>query len=119
MTVQDAGVRGERMAEEYLRRLGYALLARRYRGGDGEIDLVMRDGSCLVFVEVKYRPRSQAGEGLSAVTPAKRRRMIHAAAAFLTEREQWGLPVRFDVVEITGAGLRHVPNAFPAQTEYR
>ncbi len=112
MRQYDSGLRGEAQAEAYLTGLGYVTAARRYRGGDGEIDLILRDGETLVFVEVKARPAGQAGEGLAAVTPAKQRRMTHAALQYLTEREAFGCPVRFDVVEITAAGLRHVPDAF-------
>ena len=107
-----SGQQGERLAESYLCGQGMVCLARNYRGLDGEIDLVMQDGDTLVMVEVKYRPHGRAGEGLQAVTPAKRRRLLHAAQAFLLEREWMGRPVRFDVVEITSAGLLHVPNAF-------
>lgn len=108
----DKGLTGEQQAERYLAGLGMLCLERRYRGGDGEIDLVMQDGEALVMVEVKYRPRSRAGAGLMAVTPAKQRRLLHAAQQFLMEREQMSVPVRFDVVEITADGLLHVPNAF-------
>ena len=106
------GQQGEQMAESYLRGLGMVCLARNYRGLDGEIDLVMQEGDTLVMVEVKYRPRGCAGDGLMAVTPAKQRRLLHAAQAFLLEKEWNHRPVRFDVVEITSAGLIHVPNAF-------
>ncbi len=118
MSTHQTGLTGEAHAEAHLRTLGYVTVTRRYRGEDGEIDLIMRDGDCLVFVEVKYRPRGRMGDGLMAVTPQKRRRMTHAAIAFLTEREQWGAVVRFDVVEITGDGLRHVRDAFPAVGAY-
>ena len=106
------GQQGEQMAEGYLLGLGMVCLARNYRGLDGEIDLVMQEGDTLVMVEVKYRPRGRAGEGLTAVTPAKQRRLLHAAQAFLLEKEWNHRPVRFDVVEITYAGLIHIPNAF-------
>lgn len=111
-----AGVAGEAQAESYLSQRGMTPLARRYRGQDGEIDLVMQDGEFVVFVEVKARPGARAGAGLTAVTPAKRRRMTHAALAFLVEREWMDRPVRFDVVEITSDGIIHVPNAFMAVT---
>ena len=107
-----SGQQGERQAESYLSSLGMVCLARNYRGLDGEIDLVMQDGDTLVMVEGKYRPRGRAGDGLQAVTPAKQRRILHAAQVFLLEKEWMGRPVRFDVVEITSAGLMHVPNAF-------
>lgn len=114
MTRYSAGVSGEQQAEAYLVRRGMTVLARRYRGGDGEIDLVMQDGETVVFVEVKARPAGRRGEGLMAVTPAKQRRMTHAALAFLVEREWMTRSVRFDVVEITAQGVLYVPNAFMA-----
>lgn len=112
MSHHGVGLAGEKRAEEYLCGLGMILIARRYRGLDGEIDLVMRDGETIVMVEVKARPRGAAGAGLAAVTPSKQRRILHAAQAFLLEREWFDRPVRFDVVEITSGGILHVPNAF-------
>lgn len=108
------GLSGEQAAEEYLCRLGMCVIGRRYRGADGEIDLIMQDGETIVFVEVKSRPESQRGSGLMAVTPVKQRRMTHAAMCFLVEREYLDRAVRFDVVEISRAGVLHVPNAFMA-----
>lgn len=106
------GLAGERQAEEFLRDKGMQPVARRYRAEDGEIDLILLEGETVVFVEVKARPGARAGMGLMAVTPAKQRRMRHAALAFLVEREWTSRPVRFDVVEITMQGVLHVPNAF-------
>ena len=108
------GRQGEAEAEAYLRAQGMQTLARRYRGGDGELDLVMEDGGQVVFVEVKVSSRGMLGDGMCRVTPAKQRRMIHAASAFLLEREWMERSARFDVVEITAAGLCHVPCAFEA-----
>ena len=70
----DAGIQGEQDAEEALTRQGMTVRTRRYRAEDGEIDLVMQDGDAIVFVEVKARPQSRAGQGMLAVTPAKQRR---------------------------------------------
>ena len=118
-TAYRAGVTGEELAEKYLAGRGMTPVTRRYRGLDGEVDLILRDGETLVFVEVKYRPKGAKGSGLTAVTPAKRRRLIHAAAAFATEREEWDRPFRFDVVEISREGILHVPNAFQMESSYR
>ena len=106
------GLQGEALAEEYLCRLGMSVIALRFRGQDGEVDLIMLDGETVVFVEVKSRPRGRAGSGLAAVTPNKQRRLANAALAFLVQREWMGRPVRFDVVEISEQGVLHVPNAF-------
>ena len=112
MKQYDKGLSGEQQAENYLSGRGMLCLERRYRGQDGEIDLIMRDSETVVMVEVKYRPEGHAGAGLVAVTPAKKRRMLHAAQSFLLEREWMNVPVRFDVVEITADGILHIPNAF-------
>ena len=106
------GLTGETAAEAYLAARGMTCLARRYRAMDGEVDLIMQDGGVIVFVEVKARPKGRHGEGLMAVTPAKQKRITHAAGAFLMERELFGTPIRFDVVELCADGLYHVPNAF-------
>ncbi len=110
----ESGLNGEACAEAYLQRQGMTTIARRFRAEDGEIDLIMQDGAYVVFVEVKARPGARAGMGLLAVTPAKQRRMTHAALAFLARNEWMEHPVRFDVVEITRDGVVHVPNAFMA-----
>lgn len=112
MKQHDIGLSGEAHAEAYLSSLGMRCIARRYRGQDGEVDLIMQDGETVVMVEVKSRPAGRAGDGLLAVTLAKQKRLAHAAQAFLLEREWINCPVRFDVVEITSDGIFHVPNAF-------
>lgn len=112
MKQYETGLAGERLAEQYLCERGMRCEARRYRAEDGEIDLVMLEGDTVVFVEVKSRPRSPSGAGLVAVTPAKQRRMSHAALAFLVARGWLNRPARFDVVEVSAAGVLHVPGAF-------
>ena len=110
----DSGLHGEAQAEQYLLHQGMTVITRRYRGADGEIDLVMQDGAVVVFVEVKARPSGRMGSGLTYITAGKQRRMTHAALAFLQEQEWMERQVRFDVVEITSDGLLHIPNAFMA-----
>ena len=112
MKQYDSGLNGEEMAEDYLCRQGMVILARRYRAGDGEIDLILQDGECIVFAEVKYRPRSSAGAGLCAITPAKQRRMAHAALHYLVKMSWTERSVRFDAIEITRNGILHIPHAF-------
>lgn len=69
------GEYGERLAARYLREQGYTVLDRNWRCPNGEIDLVARDGDCLVVCEVKTR-RSQAfGEAVEAVVPRKAARL--------------------------------------------
>jgi putative endonuclease len=73
----------------------------RYR--DGELDLVMRDGDALVFVEVRHRRSAGHGGGAASVDAAKRRKLVRAAQRFLLEHPRFAeLPCRFDVVEASG-----------------
>ena len=76
---------GEVRAEQYLAELGYEILARNYKSAGSEIDLIARDGSVIVFVEVKTRMVTRAATGREAVTAAKQRRIVAAALRYLQE----------------------------------
>jgi putative endonuclease len=114
------GDSGERLASRYLRRLGYRILARRYRTEWGEIDLVARDGSAIVFVEVKTRRSHAAGRPDEAVDACKQARLTRLALAFLKRFNLLEHPARFDVVAIVwqeggrGPHISHFQNAFEA-----
>jgi putative endonuclease len=78
-----------------------------------ELDLVVRRGRSLVFVEVKSKAGDRHGDPLEMVTPAKVARLRRAALAWLAEhREAGGLDVRFDVVAVRSGRIEQVPGAF-------
>ncbi|MCL2545212.1 MAG: YraN family protein [Clostridia bacterium] len=112
MNTRQQGEQGERAAEEYLAALGMELVARNLRYPCGEVDLVMREGGYTVFVEVKRRGGARYGSGREAVNLAKRRRICAVALRYLRAQGLMGTPVRFDVVEVRGAAVTHLPNAF-------
>jgi putative endonuclease len=96
------GRRGERLAARNLRRQGYKILYRNFRGRrGGEIDLVCRDRDTLVFVEVKTRTREDFGRPLEAVNPGKQRRISLGALAWLRLLGNPDILFRFDIVEVT------------------
>ena len=97
---QRLGKSGEDLAVDELRRLGYAIVARRYRTRHGEIDVVAREGETLVFVEVKARTTRAFGEAAEAVTPRKQRRLVSMAVDYLARHGLTGAACRFDVVAI-------------------
>lgn len=101
------GRSGERMAERYLRRLGYRIAARNFRAAGGEIDLVAIDGKTVVFVEVKRRSGVGAGAPEEAVDDRKQERLKRAAHAFTERFKVADRPVRFDVVAIRDEGRHH------------
>ncbi len=109
----DTGLEGERIAEEYLTGKGMVCLERRYREKCGEIDLIMRDGRSLVFVEVKSRfSANSAGSGFYAVNYGKQRRLARAAMLYMMKHKAVNSICRFDVVEVNREGVIHIPNAF-------
>jgi len=112
------GKLGEDLAVAELERRGYAILARRYRRRGGELDIVARDGTTVVFVEVKTRDGDEFGDGNDAVTPLKQRRMTQTAVDYMMRHRLTGVACRFDVVSIrVDAGqpsIEVVQNAFDA-----
>lgn len=106
-----AGLAAEnRIAQDYERR-GFAVARRRWRGAAGEIDLVLRDGSGLIFVEVKQsRDFARAAESLSA---RQIRRITASAEEFIGQEPNGSLTeVRFDVALVNAAGeTRIIENA--------
>jgi putative endonuclease len=112
------GRRGEDLAAHLLRRTGYRILARNWRAGRYEIDLVgIRRGE-VVFVEVKTRrPGPQSAS--EAVSPAQRRNIGRAAAAWMRKNPGVGSSFRFDLIAVTwpeghGPRLNYIPGAFDA-----
>jgi len=97
------GTAAEDFALQYLERRGLTLVARNVRCRSGELDLILRDGEQLVFVEVRSRRYSQFGTPAESVTRAKQQRLLRAAAFYL-QRQRLDLPCRFDVVAILHGG---------------
>lgn len=97
------GDAAEAAALAMLQAHGLQLLARNAASRGGELDLVMRDGATVVFVEVRYRATRRFGGGAASVDAGKRRRLVHAARAFLAGHPQMAeAPCRFDVVDADG-----------------
>jgi putative endonuclease len=106
------GLGAERVALLWLLAKGYRPLARRYAEAGGEIDLVVRRGGTIAFVEVKAR--GLMDEALVAIDEGKRRRMRRAARAWLA-RNPWAaaLTFRADAVFVApNAWPRHVTDVF-------
>ena len=106
---------GEVRAEQYLAELGYEILARNYKSAGSEIDLIARDGSVIVFIEVKTRLVTRAATGREAVTAAKQRRICKGAMYYMMKNGLMNRQARFDVMEIQGTRVIHIKNAFPYQ----
>lgn len=119
------GLWGEELAERLLVEKRFRILGRRVRvGRRDEIDLVARDGSVLVFVEVKARRSEDFGRAVLAVDRAKRLAQSRAAVRYLRRLSTPRVCFRFDVVEVIGEPddpnprLRHIPDAFHLDRRY-
>jgi len=114
----ERGAQAEQSACDYLCRQGLKLHLRNYRCRSGEIDLIMRDGETLVFVEVRYRSSNRFGGAAASVDATKQQKLIRAAQTFLVEQRLNQTPCRFDVVTVTPHdGVMRVdwiPNAIEA-----
>ena len=103
----------ESRARRHYRLRGYRILGTNVWIGGYELDLVVRRGSALAFVEVKSKSGNRAGDPLEMVGPEKQRRLRQAAEAWLAAHpEVAGLEVRFDVVAIRGSRLECLRQAF-------
>ena len=118
------GASGEKLAGRFLRRNGFKILYRNFRGrSGGEIDLVCRDGQTLVFVEVKTRSREDFGRPFDAVDREKQKRISRGGLAWLRMLDDPDILFRFDVVEVIMAQdaeprIELIRNAFPLSEPY-
>ena len=114
------GQSAEVLAEQYLRKKGYRILERNVRLPGGELDMVVRHGDLLIFVEVKARRTEQYGGSPYAVHGRKERRLIKLAAQYLAyhHHDSPGYQLcRFDVILCQKIGngpleIQHIENAF-------
>ena len=117
MSGKPLGDRGEALAARYLEQHGWRVVARNFRMGHKEIDLVARRGEVVAFVEVKTRAGLGYGHPLEAITWRKRREIQLVAAAWIDRHGRPGDCYRFDAVAVlAGAGgaveIEHVEDAW-------
>jgi putative endonuclease len=103
----DKGKWGEELAAAYLQQRGYQILFRNFYSKYGELDIVAKKNSLLVFVEVKTRTQDIYGTPGEAVDERKRRHMNYAANFFIQRFGIHHVDLRFDVIEIS---LNHLEN---------
>jgi len=109
------GAAAEATALAWLERRGLKLVERNWRCRSGELDLVLRDGASLVFVEVRLRGSAAFGGAAASVDMKKRMKLLSAARLYLAGRPEQ--PCRFDVVAMSdpwGGDLEWIRNAFDA-----
>lgn len=110
------GKEGEKIAADFLKKNGYRIIDKNFRCPLGEIDIVAREKSAIVFVEVKTRQSSKLGYPEQAVGIRKQKKMSQLALWYLQKRKLADISARFDVVAITmlpsGNEIKLFKNAF-------
>lgn len=91
---------GETLAASYLAEQGMSIIARNYRCGAGEVDIIARDGDVLVVCEVKTRRRTTQGQPIEAITTRKMRTLRSVLLHWLAENAVYAPHLRFDAVGI-------------------
>jgi len=116
----ELGAEGERRAADHLAARGYRIVGRNVRAGGVEMDLIVRRGPLVVFVEVKTRRAGGPGSGEDAVDARKQLRLVRGATAWIHEQPRPIGRARFDVIVCECSRderdwrLRHLEAAFDA-----
>lgn len=107
---------GESCAQRFLQGQGFKPIARNWRSGKGELDLVMADGRAIVIVEVKTRRNEDYYPAVAAVNAHKRKVLYRTAKRFLRKYKLSDRPLRFDVITVIGTTdkpeIKHYRGAF-------
>lgn len=117
MKDKELGTLGESLAVKYLRNHGYTILIKNFRTRIGEIDIIAQKSNMIIFIEVKTRISFHYGRPSEAVEYRKQCKLKKVAEGYLTQKNSWNNPCRFDVIEvIAGADknyrIHHIKNAF-------
>ncbi len=102
----------ENGVSKWLIKQGLTLITSRFRTKEGEIDLIMQEGDCLVFVEVRYRKVGNYGNALETIDHRKCQKIIKTAQYYLQQNGYQAVDCRFDAVVITGKRFEWIKNAF-------
>jgi putative endonuclease len=101
---REIGLRGEAIAQDYLKKHGYKIVLTNYRCRFGEIDIIAQEKSCLVFIEVRARSSDDFGTPEETITPRKKDKLIKSASYYLSSHNNLPPLIRFDFIGITMVG---------------
>lgn len=111
----NAGLLAEQLAETFLIKQGLTQVVHNYHCRFGEIDLIMQDGQCLVFIEVRLRSNAKFGSAASSITHKKQQKLIATAQHYLQQHGDHAC--RFDAVlmnKVDSHNIEWIRNAFDA-----
>ena len=100
MNRRDTGIRGEKLAKDFLKKRGYRILETNYRCPEGEIDIVAKHKDSLVFIEVRTKTSLEFGSPEESITPTKKERMRATAYHYRQTHNDLPLLWRIDFVAV-------------------
>lgn len=110
---RETGSHYEQQVAAFLQNNGFEILELNFRCRNGEIDIIARDGSYLVFVEVKYRSSRANGNALEAIDARKAAQVRRVAQVYLYQKHYSDTtPCRFDAAGVNGTTITYIKNAF-------
>ena len=114
LTTKQTGDAWEAQARRWLEGKGLRFIAANVHGRGGEIDLIMKDGQVIVFIEVRFRQSSRFGGAAASVTLAKQHKLLQTAHLWLARHNGSfdTVDCRFDVLAFTGNEIEWLQNAF-------
>ena len=121
---KQVGDKGEKLAEDFLKRKGYNIIQRNYRCKLGEIDIIAEQDNVIVFVEVRTKQTESFGLPQYSITSGKMNRITKSALCYIQEKELYERSCRFDVIAITFSqdsrkpNIEHIENAFELSRNY-
>ena len=106
LSKNNAGLVAEQLAATFLLNHGLKLVMQNYHCKFGEIDLIMKDGKTLVFVEVRLRTNSQFGSAAASITPQKQQKLLRTAQHYL--QQHGDCACRIDAILMDKANMQHI-----------
>jgi putative endonuclease len=111
------GAEQETRAQFFFEAMGWTLLDRNYTSRMGELDLIFDAGkNLIVFMEIRFRKTLDYGGAAASVNPAKQKKIIRTALAYIKEKKLAGKDFRFDVAALGPKDILHIPNAFSSSS---
>ncbi|WP_020182940.1 MULTISPECIES: YraN family protein [unclassified Methylotenera] len=107
LNAHNPGLAAEKIAATFLTQQGLKLVTSNFHCRYGEIDLIMQEGTTLVFVEVRLRTNPTFGSAAASITPQKQQKLINTAQFYL-QQHALNLPCRFDAVLLNKADMAQV-----------
>lgn len=102
----NSGLLAEQLAATFLTQHGLKLVTQNYHCRFGEIDLIMKEGEVLVFIEVRLRTNRQFGLAAESISPRKQQKIIQTAQHFLMQHGEHAC--RFDAILMDKADQQHI-----------